>query len=405
MKKAILSFLCTISATMAMAQANPKSGYIITNNGDTIRGIIDFRTNERLSTQCDFWANGETEGKNYKPGEIEGFRFDDNGKYFVTRRLNVTGEPELYFAEYIVQGKMNLYCVVYGQNDIFFFEREDGEMAQLSSKVFSYTSDYNAIEKYKSIQQEKQEQYGKVKLLLKDSGTAVVDMDDEYITRKKLVNVVRDYHNDVCTDGSKCVVYEYNGKSDKTAIYFKAFAGYTYYATDKPDSQYELDKNYSTNAYEIGIGIELDLKRVAKNFSAEFGLTYIPEYKSTISFPDMNYNVYTIESTYKRSAIALSGGVVKGFGNGKIKPLIRGGVYLAIKSGETDYYKYHQEYKKKQQKFETEQFTAFDTGIYLGAGAQMSLGKNILRLHADWNQTIKTKFGQTKWGLTAEFIL
>ena len=30
MKKAILSFLCTISATMAMAQANPKSGYIIT---------------------------------------------------------------------------------------------------------------------------------------------------------------------------------------------------------------------------------------------------------------------------------------------------------------------------------------------------------------------------------------
>ena len=64
---------------MAMAQANPKSGYIITNSGDTIRGIIDFRTNERLSTQCDFWANGETEGKNYKPGEIEGFRFDDNG--------------------------------------------------------------------------------------------------------------------------------------------------------------------------------------------------------------------------------------------------------------------------------------------------------------------------------------
>jgi hypothetical protein len=35
----------------------------------------------------------------------------------------------------------------------------------------------------------------------------------------------------------------------------------------------------------------------------------------------------------------------------------------------------------------------------------MSLGKNILRLHADWNQTVKTKYGQTKWGLTAEFIL
>lgn len=87
MKKTILSFLCAISATMGMAQTNPRSGYVITNSGDTIRGIIDLRTNERLSKQCEFWANGETTGKTYKPGDIEGFRFDNGGKYFVSRRL------------------------------------------------------------------------------------------------------------------------------------------------------------------------------------------------------------------------------------------------------------------------------------------------------------------------------
>jgi len=38
-----------ISATMTMAQTNPKPGYVIKNNGDTIRGNIDFRTNEKLS--------------------------------------------------------------------------------------------------------------------------------------------------------------------------------------------------------------------------------------------------------------------------------------------------------------------------------------------------------------------
>ena len=46
----------------------------------------------------------------------------------VTRRLNVTGEPELYFAEFMVQGKMNLYCVARDSKEYFFFEREDGEM-------------------------------------------------------------------------------------------------------------------------------------------------------------------------------------------------------------------------------------------------------------------------------------
>ena len=81
--------LLAISAIVTMAQTNPKPGYVIKNNGDTIRGNIDFRTNEKLSKQCVFWADGESGGMTYKPGDIEGFRFDNGGKYFVTRRLNV----------------------------------------------------------------------------------------------------------------------------------------------------------------------------------------------------------------------------------------------------------------------------------------------------------------------------
>ena len=399
MKKIILFVLTAISATMAMAQANPKSGYIITNAGDTIRGVIDFRTNERLSKQCDFWANGEKEGKTYKPGDIEGFRFDNNGKYFVSRRLNVTGEPELFFAEYMVQGKMNLYCVVYSQSDYFFFEREDGEMARLSNKVLNYTSNYNALENHKSLQQEKQEQYGKVKLLLQKSGKAVVDMDDENLTRKKLVNVVRDYHNDVCTDGSKCLVYEYNEKSDKISVRFKVFAGYAYLSTDKIENEYLLENNYATSAYEFGIGIEIDLKRVAKNFSAEVGLALTPKYESSEEFLDQVNKKYIINSTFKRSAFALSAGVVKRYGNGKIQPLIRGGAFLSALSGDIEYS------GRPNYNYDNESVAMPRFGVYLGAGAQMSIGKHALRLHADLNQTFSSKFGQTKWGINAEFIL
>ena len=81
--------LLAISAIVTMAQTNPKPGYVIKNNGDTIRGNVDFRTNEKLSKQCVFWADGGSGGMTYKPGDIEGFRFDNGGKYFVTRRLNV----------------------------------------------------------------------------------------------------------------------------------------------------------------------------------------------------------------------------------------------------------------------------------------------------------------------------
>ena len=63
MKKIIIFALLAFSAAAATAQTNPKPGYIITNDGDTVRGNIDFRTNERMSKQCDFWADGGNEGK------------------------------------------------------------------------------------------------------------------------------------------------------------------------------------------------------------------------------------------------------------------------------------------------------------------------------------------------------
>ena len=43
-------------------------------------------------------------------------------------------------------------------------------------------------------------------------------MNQKDLTRRKLVDVVRDYYNDVCTDGSTCMVYEYKEKADKTVL-------------------------------------------------------------------------------------------------------------------------------------------------------------------------------------------
>ena len=47
MKKIFFFLLLgTMMSLQMRAQVNPKPGFIITNHGDTIRGNIDFRTNE-----------------------------------------------------------------------------------------------------------------------------------------------------------------------------------------------------------------------------------------------------------------------------------------------------------------------------------------------------------------------
>jgi hypothetical protein len=404
MRKIILFVLLAISATVTMAQTNPKSGYVITNTGDTIRGIIDFRTNEKMSKQCDFWANGGDVKTTYKPGDIEGFRFEHNGKFFVSRRLNVTGEPELYFAEFMVRGKMNLYCITHNSDEFYFFEREDGEIAELTNRATNYAGYAPvALQEIKDNLQEKREQYGKVKSLLQKSWKAVEGMDDNDMSRKKLINVVRDYHNDVCTDGGKCMVYEYNEKSDKKKLHFKIFAGYAYYSTEKSDNQEYLDESYPCGTFEIGIGGEVDLERVMKDLSAEICFIYTPKYKSEIFIPlermPINAEAY---STIEKSILTFSLGLVKRYCRGKIQPLVRGGIFAGIdmKMTENDKIIYSQ-YSTSNKSHDWGSGSGH-VGGYIGVGAQMSLGKQFVRIHGDVHKAL-TDGDMVKWGVTAEF--
>ncbi len=399
MKKKIVFLLSwTLMSMQLCAQVNPKPGFVITNNGDTIRGVIDFRTNERLAKQCDFWAAGETKGETYKPGDIEGFRFDNGGKYFVTRRLNVTGTPELYFAEFMVQGMMNLYCVAYNQDEYFFFEREDGEMAQLTKRAF-FTS--ASIHEQGSRVEEQREQYGKVKLLLKDSWKAAEEIKGDDVSRKQLVNAVRDYHKDVCTDGSSCMVYEYNEKSDGPKNHFKAIAGYSYYTHERTAYQTLEDENYSGSTFEAGLGFETELERVTKGGALELCVVYSPQasFKHHTMVRGGHESSYTI---YKKARCMGSIGLLKRYGKGKIVPLIRvGGFYvLHLGNKEERYYM-----SKKIVDKDWEQTNHF--GAYIGGGVEMALGKHAARLHADLFKSLESsgKGNMMKFGVTAEYVL
>ena len=396
MRKIIFFALFAVSAIVAMAQTNPKSGYVIINTGDTIRGTIDFRTNEKLSKQCDFWVNNEK--TTYKPGDIEGFRFDNGGKFFVTRRLNVTGTPDLYFAEFMVQGKMNLYCVAYNGDEYYFFEREDGEIAELINRNTSYATIDAANQGTRNIIQEKQKQYGKVKMLLQQSKNAMMEMDDNNMTKKKLVNVVRDYHNDVCTDGSSCIVYEYDEKTDKIKTHLKVLASYVHHSKEMCGSQIDPDINYSGDAFEIGVGVDIDLERAIKGFSIDLGLLFTPKYSSSNEIKGTDHSLPLI---YEKSVLNILFGAAKRFGNGKIQPIIRGGGFVALplSSKETIYY------NNGKTPAPVENVSTTHYGIYVGAGIQMPIGKHYARLHADLYKSLEqTKFGEmTKIGVTAEF--
>ena len=104
MRKLLFAFLMLLGVLPLKAQVNPQSGYVITNDNDTLRGTIDYRTDAKNARSCRFMAEGETAYKEYLPNEIKGYRLSDTGACYVTKTFPVDGEQRTFFAEYLLEG-------------------------------------------------------------------------------------------------------------------------------------------------------------------------------------------------------------------------------------------------------------------------------------------------------------
>ena len=125
--KHLMVFIALFLTLVTKAQVNPKEGFIITNQKDTIYGMIDYRTNTINAQQCVFKADDASEYVKYTPGQILGYRFKENGKFYVSKKFD---NNEEFFAEFLVDGIMNLYRKEKGFRQIYYLENEEGKVVQ-----------------------------------------------------------------------------------------------------------------------------------------------------------------------------------------------------------------------------------------------------------------------------------
>ena len=137
MKKQIYRYaalaLLGILPTMLHAQVNSKPAFVITNENDTIYGTIDYLSDTKNANECRFKADGATDFKVYKPGDISGYRLTDNGIFYVTKTFSIEGEPRTIFVEYLLQGGVNLFHHKEGVVDYYFFTDRDGKTASVKN--------------------------------------------------------------------------------------------------------------------------------------------------------------------------------------------------------------------------------------------------------------------------------
>ena len=267
MKYIILTLIFLSFVINAAAQSNYKKGYIITNKNDTINGYIDFRTDEMNSTVCKFRKTARTKEEIFYPGDIRGYMFIDEVKYYVTRTVQIDNTFKIVFLEYLVQGVKDLYY--YSENiDYYFIEDENGKMISVTKKPDCIIDNkYKVDNKYK----------GRLMYAFRDCESVEKDISDVGFDRSSLIKLTKKYHQKMCSPGEECIIFENNYKKIFLKLDFSIYSGLQVMNFKYGENELSQFKSSSSLSPVIGGQVEISNPRLIKSLRFQLGaaLSYL----------------------------------------------------------------------------------------------------------------------------------
>lgn len=370
MKKILSVLLAAMAAGCANAQQNPHKGFILTCNNDTVYGTIDYRSGTKNAQKCIFRAEGSNEYKEYSPGEIKGYRFLNDGVFYVTRTFPVDGTDKTFFAEFMVQGGLSLYRHKEDDRDYYYFEDENGKVAVLKDTNTSFDTGRQEMEN-------KRDNYQDVSQMLGKSPEAVNRLWKSGASPKKLTELTRRYNNEFCTSHGDCILFEYSPEDAKSAqIKFRVEAGVKIGETTATNKTEEYsDRKFDAVIPQVGLGMDILFPRFNRNTSLQalLKLGYL-----SVSDDYEQTSVYNRDYKVKALDIELQIGAAYSFIPAKrFSPLIRGGFTISNLAGlDTE--------NMNNYKISGMSSSSIDVGLYAGIGGEMTVGGHKVSLTANY---------------------
>ena len=275
-------FIFAFSIQKASAQSNFQPGFIITNDSDTIHGLVDYRGDLRSSTICTFKVDNKSNAQEYKPEEIKGYRILDS-KFYISKEVNSENQTKMLFLEYLVNGISDLYYFRDNNGDHYLIQNQDGKILKLSDQQ-------------RTIQVQGKNYVGNSKKyigLLKANFGDCIEIQPEIekagLNHKSLSKIVENYHGYVCNE--ECIVYQ--KQLPKVVIKFAAELGINVTQINFHEKRYYSIFPFEKSIYpSIGIATNILLPRINEKLSfdinAEFG---------SLSYKIEDYKKYTHEGT------------------------------------------------------------------------------------------------------------
>ena len=409
-----------LTALTISAQTNPRSGYIVTNSGDTIRGTIQYRTDDINCRECSFLDPSATEYESFTPDDIRSYQFDNGGKYYISKRVPLSGKITRTFVEYVADGALKVYYYSGRAGMIYFVENEKGQIA-------SYN--LNAINEGLSAA-ERNRQLNPIRSVLAASQRALAQVSINGMNRNTWARIAQLYNEDVTGQAAGATVS--NAESNGTAPVAQP-STVKYYGTnssnDAPKMHFDVAAGIGSytmdygnlTAPQISLGVSTEMARMSEGLYFDLLATYGHGSRDIEGMEEETYmqesngimhNVHNRDQfagSEKNNYINVSLGAHKQLGQGRVVPVVRGGFHVLSMLGcrhtsgvitITDTYI---EDKKQivlntSKPYEDEHINNkyLGLGVYVGTGVDIRLGSSILGIHAEWRpyfyDNIKSSF-------------
>jgi hypothetical protein len=296
--------LLTLTSNLCFGQKDFKPGYIITNDLDTVYGLINLKSNYLNGRSCEFKSEKFSVSETLNPLQIKGYKIE-NSKFYISREITSNNKQQHVFLEYLLDGIVDLFYLKELIGEYFFIEKE-GVLYELSNEEkVVLVGNYNYFIKsnqYKGI----------LITLFQDSPETTNEIKNTDFGYKQLIALTKDYHNYVCED-QECIDYT---KSTKTRIVVEPNAG-----TSFSWMGYSTSEDYAFNLSPYG-GINIRFMPFRSHYAWNFatGLNFSPNDISG-NFTNSLFNcTFEISTKYTMLRIPLT--VEYNFPAKKIQPYV-----------------------------------------------------------------------------------
>jgi hypothetical protein len=229
MKKFLLTLSALLILMCSYAQKNFLSGYIVTNQKDTLRGYIDYRNWKRNPGQIVFGKNNDQTGAAFGPNDIAAFSVADEIYESATVEIEVSPtkisdlsyesefkiQEETAFLQSLVRGKKSLYYLSNRAGIDNFYIHTGTKYELLLYKKYAKTENFtkHAIES--------KVYTGQLLNYLSDCPGIKSKIIMKRYLQKDLTNLFEFYYK--CTNNTA----DFNKKADRMTVELTALAGIT----------------------------------------------------------------------------------------------------------------------------------------------------------------------------------